>query len=157
MTDPETVADVLAEMRSHKVNHGKHTSPTLIGWADRIERAMAASAVPVAEVKFNACVWLAFPIPPEGTKLVAHAPPAVPVESLGRDAPTFDSVCATIRAYGEECIRLGRESDSPPASVPDGACPRCKGEKEGYLLDGDGPYLCNACYDTPPTTPEESP
>ena len=37
--------DVLAitqEMRARRVNNGKHTSPTLIAWADRIDAAVAA-------------------------------------------------------------------------------------------------------------------
>lgn len=37
--------DVLAitrEMRERRVNNGKHTSPTLIAWADRIDAAVAA-------------------------------------------------------------------------------------------------------------------
>lgn len=39
-TIPTEVAAVLAEMRARKVNHDKHTSPTLIAWADRIESAL---------------------------------------------------------------------------------------------------------------------
>lgn len=37
------LADVLAiarEMRERRVNNGKHTSPTLIAWADRIDAAV---------------------------------------------------------------------------------------------------------------------
>lgn len=61
----------------------------------------------------------------EKRALYPHAPLAVPVESLGRDAgPSFDDVCRTIRAYGLACIDLGMEGMRPssqtPASVPDG-------------------------------------
>lgn len=30
------------EMRNRKINHGKHTSPTLCAWADRIDAAADA-------------------------------------------------------------------------------------------------------------------
>lgn len=36
----DAVREVLAEMRERKINHGRDTSPTLIEWADRIERAI---------------------------------------------------------------------------------------------------------------------
>lgn len=43
--ETETVQNVLREMRERKVNNGKHTSPTLEAWADRIERALASPAL----------------------------------------------------------------------------------------------------------------
>jgi len=36
----DAVREVLAEMRERKINHGRDTSPTLVAWADRIERAI---------------------------------------------------------------------------------------------------------------------
>lgn len=35
------LAEVTAEMRARKVNNGKHTSPTLEAWADRVDAAVA--------------------------------------------------------------------------------------------------------------------
>lgn len=37
---------VAAIMREHKVNSGKSTSPTLVGWADRIDRDLDIIGVP---------------------------------------------------------------------------------------------------------------
>lgn len=36
----EVILDVTKEMRERKVNHGRHTSPTLEAWAERIESAL---------------------------------------------------------------------------------------------------------------------
>lgn len=36
----DAAREVLAEMRERKINHGRDTSPTLVAWADRIERAI---------------------------------------------------------------------------------------------------------------------
>ena len=90
MTIPTEVAAVLAEMRDRKVNHGKHTSPTLIDWAGRIESALTkAEAVPVATVCFRGdryasgnMIEVQLQIVPGtelpiGMKLYAHAPPVV--------------------------------------------------------------------------------
>ena len=82
-------------------------------------------------------------LPPfiEKTPLYAHAPPAAPVES--------PCTCPS----GDGSLRWPCPKHPPTESVgraPDGLCPQCNGEKEGYLIDGDGPYLCNACEDAPP-------
>lgn len=37
----EKLRQIATEMREHRVNHGKHTSPTLERWADRIEAALS--------------------------------------------------------------------------------------------------------------------
>lgn len=161
MTNHETVADVLADMRHpfFKEQAGR--------FADRIERAMAASAVPVASsfdrehaadivshlVNSHTSAWIA------GEKVsaavAAHsrqyckqamveaanlleqlisAPPAVPVESLGRDAPDpvpLNAVRAALEAVDTGRTQIARDnlrileihlraqSAPPPASVPD--------------------------------------
>lgn len=46
MAMSKEAAAVIAKMRARKVNHGKHTSPTLIEWADELESALSASAEP---------------------------------------------------------------------------------------------------------------
>lgn len=38
----EAIAQILKEMRQRRVNNGKHTSPTLEAWADRLEAALFA-------------------------------------------------------------------------------------------------------------------
>lgn len=123
MTIPTEVAAVLAEMRARTVNHGKNASPTLTNWADRIESALA-SAEPVATVCdlryfYDGVVkWTGDQLP-AGTKLYTRAQPAAKAE-----APSLDEVLATIRAYGEGCIRLGMESAPTPASD----YPECSGD-----------------------------
>lgn len=37
--DTNELLAIAQEMRKHKVNHGKQTSPTLIAWAERVEKA----------------------------------------------------------------------------------------------------------------------
>ena len=188
---PETVADVLAEMRKDYCvqtpdnSHVRGHSDASGYWADRIKRAMAASAVPVArvaEVHMTRCTieWTSGPLP-VGTLLYGYAPPvcwqhrpgspcpwpascrsngcsaverelypedaappAVPVESLGRDAPAtaaksdddqdwagMDGATAwhLIDRHANNWADIGRMMDAwlaanrkpapPPASVPD--------------------------------------
>ncbi len=64
MTADDVLAQVTSEMRARKVNGGKHESPTLIAWADRIDAAVAAvyderDALQrrVAELETDAARW----------------------------------------------------------------------------------------------------
>lgn len=153
MTDkPETVADVLAEMR----NSGW---PYADNWADRIERAMAASAVPVAwsctqfiedanglaiGIDEPRIVWDSDRPDDDGDweplfGRSLHAP-AVPVESLGRDAPDpvpLNAVRAALEAVDTGRTQIARDnlrileihlraqSAPPPASVPEWTDEQC--------------------------------
>src|SRR5690606_38466694 len=48
----QEIRKVIQEMRARKVNHGKHVSPTLIAWADRL--AVAVSGADTAEPHYTA-------------------------------------------------------------------------------------------------------
>ena len=101
MTIPTEVAAALAEMRDRKVNHGKHTSPTLIDWADRIESALTKAEdlattrdVELAEILIEQIAPYATngrqyvvdsetaPVIVDALRCYAHAPPAEPVASV---------------------------------------------------------------------------
>lgn len=150
MNKPETVADVLAEIRTNPV-------PSIYqknDWANRIERAMAAGAVPVAPsfdrehaadivsqlVNSHTSAWIA------GEKVsaavAAHSrqyckqamveaanfleqlisvPPAVPVESIRCGVSQCGMTYARMPKDGR-CHACGAtlQHAPPPASVPDG-------------------------------------
>lgn len=46
------VREITREMRLRRVNNGKHTSPTLIAWADRIDTAVSALIAERAALRF---------------------------------------------------------------------------------------------------------
>lgn len=47
----DVLAAVTAEMRARLVNHRKHTSPTLVAWADKIDTTVAALIARNAELE----------------------------------------------------------------------------------------------------------
>lgn len=51
--DIEKLRQIAAEMRARRVNHGKHESPTLIAWADRIEDALSQQAEPAPALSYK--------------------------------------------------------------------------------------------------------
>lgn len=125
MTEPtETVDDVLAEIRAFPEAAGIRA---LQVWADRIERAMAASAVPVATINAEGKpLWIGeHPLGvrgfcgclPEGTKLYTHAP-AVPVESLCSDCPPVGYPADSTRC--KPCPRRAVPTESLGRDAPIG-------------------------------------
>lgn len=149
---PETVADVLAEMRSQNLL-------STHDWTDRIERAMAASAVPndwrkrivslergfefdeilrvhtpTVTLRFSS-IDSRYPNPyAQGWKdrdavadLIAHAPPAVPVESLGRDAGGSSGCVHHDFSILDSYIRNLRWSHDTPNEVRDAVASNLRG------------------------------
>lgn len=126
------LSEVLHRMRTHKVNHGKNTSPTLIAFADEIESALA-SAEPVAYEERMRPVWderapwtpwercsresyenfASKPNPwisndweIQRRSLYTHAKPAAKVEALATGADyDFQSIAQTVVAYIDEKYR----------------------------------------------------
>lgn len=146
MTDPETVADVLAEMKQ-QTRDGWTSDARLCRFADRIERAMAASAVQddtkdAARFRWlrdhaintegaKGSPWCVYGLdlgdctPAFGAELVAMVDDAmangivcspVPVESLGRDA---DEVLVAIkRGEGYEDVHPQLVADDAFGETP---------------------------------------
>lgn len=129
MTDPETVAALL--MQAYADGHMRGHESTVEGWfssdaedyarewmeenADRIERAMAASAVPVAwrwKMQNGGWAYIDGPSDPRAIHdngkihepVYAHAPPAVPVESL--DASIIKEAGDVLKAVGVSGVAL---------------------------------------------------
>jgi len=117
MSKPETVADVLTEIRAFPEAAGIRAMQT---WANRIESAIAAGAVPVAyqsRFKSDGHPWREIskegyesPCPPEFERraLYTHAQPAAKVEALGF---CWDTVARVVDALA----RLGVATPESPS------------------------------------------
>ena len=116
------LSEVLHRMRTHKVNHGKNTSPTLIAFADEIESALA-SAEPVAYCDSEDPAKVANVAMGYGGHgctvplVYANARTAAKVEALCSDCPSVGYPTDATR-----CTPCPRNSPTP-ASVPDGWAP----------------------------------
>lgn len=153
MTIPTEVAAVLADIRKDtSIMPGKY-------WADRLEAALtkAEAVEPLAvvcmtdepyshghmvEAQLQIMPGTELPI---GMKLYAHAPPAVPVESLCSDCPPVGYPTEATR-----CTPCPRRCE-PVASVPDGWMPISSAPKGRKVIAGYHNRLGNwrtiiACY-----------
>lgn len=99
MTKPETVADVLAEMKLQSAIYNPEQ------WADRIERAMSASAEPV-------CIVFAWK---GDTARFVEAE----IDGASVSLPWHD------RPDGLKELRIERIAHAPPASVPEWTDEQC--------------------------------
>lgn len=149
----EKLREIAAEMRARRVNHGKHESPTLIAWADRIEDALsqqaesALAAVPDSGDAFyaglykkSAPMWhrlhdLAVSKGYDHVRFAIECAPVYKCDCMGARKVAIDMAGNTIPC---ECVTAANEAEPV-------RCEYCDGTGDVHRADGEWLGECKEC------------